>query len=248
MLMLKSLTSLQLKINNVFLENYCLINTCMIKIYKITNKVNKKFYIGYTSKSLEERFARHLYNAFNLNMKTHLYRAMRKNGKDNFYVELIKEGKSKLLEVDTISKLKPHYNMTNGNDGGDTSNSINFIKSMKKYHKTKTRESYATYGMLGKKQSEEQKSTLSKLTKERWNNYTEAEIKSISDKVRGKKNGMYGKTPSNAVPIKYKGKNYASISEASRKTGVKNYIIMKEVKNGKVKRLPLGGSLQAKAY
>ncbi len=215
------------------------------KIYKITNKVNKKFYIGYTSKSLEERFARHLYNAFNLNIDYHLYKAMRKNGKDNFYIELIREGKSKLLEVDTISKLKPHYNMTKGGDGGDTSNSINFIKSMKKYHKTKTRESYATYGMLGKKQSEEQKKGASIRQTNLWKSYSEAERKNRGDTIRGKKNGMFGKSPSNSIPVLYRNINYKSINEANRKTGVTIHYIMKEVNNETSdKRLPLGGILQ----
>ena len=215
----------------------------MIKIYKITNKVNKKFYIGYTSKSLEERFARHLYNAFNLNMKTYLYKAMRKSGKDNFYIELVKESKSKLLEVDTITKLKPHYNMTEGGDGGNTSESINFIKSMKKYHKNKIRESYATYGMLGKKQSEEQKKSQSIRQKKLWDSYSEAERKTRGDKVKGKKNGMFGRTPPNARPITIKGIKYKSIAEAKRKLGKTEYYIMKEVNNGTNKRLPLDRSV-----
>ena len=215
----------------------------MIKIYKITNKVDKKFYVGYTSKSLEERFNRHLYNAFNSNMKNHLYNAMRKNGKDNFYIELIREGKSKFLEVETISKLKPHYNMTKGGDGGDTSNSINFIKSMKKYHKNKTRESYATYGMLGKKMNEEHKKSQSIKQKKLWDSYSEAERKNRSDKVRGEKNGAFGRTPPNARPITIKGIKYKSIAEAKRKLGKTEYYIMKEVISGKNKRLPLDRSV-----
>jgi group I intron endonuclease len=211
----------------------------MIKIYKITNKVNKKFYIGYTSKSLEERFDRHLYNAFNLNIKTHLYNAMRKNGKDNFYIELIREGESKLLEVDTISKLKPLYNMTKGNDGGDTSKSINFIKSMKKYHKNKTRESYATYGMLGKKQTDKAKADVSKKQKEIWKSMSKKDRKHRGEKVKGKRNGMYGKTPPNAISILYMNNRYKSINEASKKTGKSIYHIMKEVNNGTKKRLSL---------
>lgn len=45
-------------------------------IYRITNVVNSKFYIGKTSKTVQERFQRHCYNHQNQN--TYLYNAMRK--------------------------------------------------------------------------------------------------------------------------------------------------------------------------
>ena len=115
--------------------------------------------------------------------------------------------------------------------------------SMKEIHKYRKPESYATYGMLGKKQTENQKNTLSKKQKEIWKSMSKKDRKHRSESVKGEKNGMYGKTPSNAVSILYDNKSYKSIAEASRKTGKSVYYIMKEVNNGTNKRLSLGRTI-----
>jgi len=101
-------------------------------IYQITNKVNGKFYIGKTTKSVEERFQRHIYN--HKSGKTHLYSAMRKHGIENFVVSILEEVKNSIDEREKfwISKLSPEYNMTKGGDGGDTSESINYKIGMSK--------------------------------------------------------------------------------------------------------------------
>ena len=119
-------------------------------IYKITNTVNGKFYIGKTTLTIEERFKKHFYN--HKNGQTHLYRAMRKHGFDSFIIEELESNVKHLDEAEEkyISELNPHYNMTSGGEGGDTSSSPNFKHSMKQYHKNKPKSEYATYGMLGK--------------------------------------------------------------------------------------------------
>ena len=58
-------------------------------IYKITNKINNKVYIGQSIRPIEKRFQRHINDALNNIIDTHFSRAIRKYGKDNFYVELI---------------------------------------------------------------------------------------------------------------------------------------------------------------
>lgn len=58
-------------------------------IYKITNKVNNKIYIGQTINSLEQRFSRHKQDALSGRLDTHLARAIRKYGEDNFIAEII---------------------------------------------------------------------------------------------------------------------------------------------------------------
>jgi group I intron endonuclease len=100
-------------------------------IYKITNNINDKFYIGKTIKTADERFKRHFYNHKTQN--TYLYKAMRKYGFENFSIEIIEETRNlDEREKFWISTLLPQYNMTSGGDGGDTSNSPNYISSIKK--------------------------------------------------------------------------------------------------------------------
>ena len=58
-------------------------------IYKITNKVNDKVYIGQSIRPVKKRFNRHLNDALNNKLDTHFARAIRKYGKDNFICEVI---------------------------------------------------------------------------------------------------------------------------------------------------------------
>ena len=124
---------------------------------------------------------------------------------------------------------------------------------MKEIHKHRPRESYATYGFLGKKMSDTHKQLISKANKKAWASYSDEEYKARNDKVKGKKNGMFGKIPTNAfpkgriptnaIPVTFRGVQYKSREEAKRKTGVSIYFIMKEVKNEQ-HGLSVGGSLQ----
>ena len=90
------------------------------RIYKITNQVNGKFYVGKTMKSLLTRFYNHCYDAINRNSTSYFHRAIRKYGKENFIIEEIELCEDNLgnREIFWISKLNPHYNQTLGGDGG----------------------------------------------------------------------------------------------------------------------------------
>jgi group I intron endonuclease len=57
-------------------------------VYKITNSVNNKVYIGITTKSLDYRWRGHLIQLRQDNQRT-IYRAMRKHGQENFSIEEI---------------------------------------------------------------------------------------------------------------------------------------------------------------
>lgn len=54
-------------------------------IYKITNLINGKVYIGQTTQPIEKRFKSHCYK----DGCTKLYNAMKKYGKSNFSIELL---------------------------------------------------------------------------------------------------------------------------------------------------------------
>jgi group I intron endonuclease len=98
-------------------------------IYKITNLVNGKIYIGQTKLTIEERFQQHKYNANSSYKKSRLYSAMKKYGVDNFSVKLIDEAgtqeESNEKEIDWINFYKSNiykhpnvgYNMTDGGGG-----------------------------------------------------------------------------------------------------------------------------------
>lgn len=60
-----------------------------IIIYKITNTINNKVYIGLTTCTLDYRWSRHITESKNINNTKHLYKAMRKYGIENFVIEEI---------------------------------------------------------------------------------------------------------------------------------------------------------------
>lgn len=186
-------------------------------VYKITNKLNGKTYVGKTSKSIEERFKKHFYNHWS--GETYLYRAMRKHGFDNFEIDIIEEVVDDLDEREKfwISELQPDYNMTDGGEGGDTSNSPNFIAAMKHHHENRT--SYPGARMNGKKHSDETRAKQSEKQTEHWSMLSDSEREMRSKKIAGQNNGMFGKTPKNSVQVTFNGIVYASLTEAARKTG-----------------------------
>lgn len=60
-----------------------------VKIYKITNRINGKCYVGQTIRKLTDRFTQHY------NTKSILGNAMHKYGRHNFEIELLHLAKSK---------------------------------------------------------------------------------------------------------------------------------------------------------
>ena len=104
-------------------------------IYKVTNKVNGKIYIGQTIRTLEQRKWQHLDCAKN-GVKTHFYNAIRKYGEENFVFEIIDEASS-LQELNELERyyiakfncIENGYNMV---DGGN--NNVMFLDDVKQKH------------------------------------------------------------------------------------------------------------------
>ena len=96
----------------------------MAYIYKITNKINGKSYIGKTNKSIENRFKEHERDA-EKRSKEHrpLYSAIKFYGIESFNIELIEETKVEEIAereqfwIDYYNTYKNGYNATLGGDG-----------------------------------------------------------------------------------------------------------------------------------
>lgn len=63
-------------------------------IYKISNDINDKVYIGQTVRPIEARFRRHINDAMNNVLDTHFARAIRMYGPEHFSIELIDQAQS----------------------------------------------------------------------------------------------------------------------------------------------------------
>lgn len=94
-------------------------------IYKVTNLVNNKIYIGKTILGLNRRMRAHYHEAEKRSYKMVFHDALRKYGKDNFVWEILDTVmlSDLLLDLEKFyiakynSKIPNGYNMTDGGDG-----------------------------------------------------------------------------------------------------------------------------------
>ena len=115
----------------------------IFSIYKITNTLNGKLYIGFTSFSVEKRWKVHLRNArAGGNLKYALYQAIRKYGKERFTVEVIYQSPDK---EHTVNVMEPFF--------------IAEYNTFGKYGYNQTLGGEAP--MLGKKHSDQSKASMS---------------------------------------------------------------------------------------
>lgn len=103
------------------------------RIYKITNRINGKVYVGQTVKTLKERFQKHCWSTtekdnYHLNMA--IKKAIKKYGKENFTIELIEEVEQNKLDerevywISFYDSYKKGYNCTLGGQNGATRETI----------------------------------------------------------------------------------------------------------------------------
>ena len=91
-------------------------------IYKITNKLNGKIYIGKTNRSIKERFEEHCKDRLKrVKEKRPLYSAMNKYGVENFSIKLVEETdipeEREKYWIEYFGSFKNGYNATLGGDG-----------------------------------------------------------------------------------------------------------------------------------
>ena len=94
------------------------------RIYKITNDINNKIYIGKTYNSINQRFNEHLRDSRKEKCKNQpLHYAIKKYGVKHFFVELLGEHEEGILEkkeiefIEKYNSYKNGYNATLGGDG-----------------------------------------------------------------------------------------------------------------------------------
>ena len=116
-------------------------------IYKITNQINGKCYIGQTIKKPEERWKEHQQHAFGSHpndIKKALYRAIRKYGLENFTFEVIQDNiesyeqldKAEMYWIDYYQSFLKGYNATSG--GQQYHKNLPNKLIIEDYHKTKS--------------------------------------------------------------------------------------------------------------
>lgn len=133
-------------------------------IYKATNKINGKCYIGQTKFTLEKRKLEHENSSYNC----YFHKALKKYGLDNFSWEIIENGilnlnKKEIFYINEYNSFKNGYNLTIGGEGFPIS------------EKTKKKISKSLMGRFvgknnpfyGKTHSNETKAKLSEIAKNR---------------------------------------------------------------------------------
>lgn len=144
----------------------------MYSLYKITCLKNRKVYIGYTSKSVAERFKDHCINS-RCKRNYALADAIRFYGESVFSVELILECNShkeacehEIRLIKELNSILPNgYNMTHGGDGVPMTDDV--IKKMSETKKGVFTPKMAAHieRLKGKKFSQEHREKLSSVRK-----------------------------------------------------------------------------------
>lgn len=110
----------------------------MAFIYKITNDVNGKVYIGKTNYSIEKRFKEHCRDAIRERCeKRPLYSAMRKYGFEHFHIEQLEEvslDDASERERYWIEYYKSFHNGYNATMGGDGKNYVDYDELVDLYN------------------------------------------------------------------------------------------------------------------
>lgn len=98
-------------------------------IYKITNLTSKKIYVGKTTKTIQQRWKRHVNDAMSNRLSTALACAIRKYGAHDFTIEEIDSAKSEQelnykekywIEYYNSTDRNIGYNLCPGGEGGNT--------------------------------------------------------------------------------------------------------------------------------
>lgn len=204
----------------------------MAYIYKITNKINGKIYIGKTNQNPDIRLKEHINNSKRNDSiaKRPLYLAFNKYGIENFSLVVIEE--CSLLEANNKEKFwinyyQSYYNGYNATFGGDGNNTANYllIHSLFKQGKTNKEISELTgycsntitkaLTVMGIKKDE--------LKERHYNNkpsngITKAQPVVMIDKISNKELKVFSSINEAAIFLGLKGHHIGDVCKGKRKT------------------------------
>ena len=151
-------------------------------IYRITNNINGRIYVGKTERTIEERWARHQREA--LTSQRPLYNSIRKHGVENFSIDILEvcETPEELVEREKywIKELNAehsfgNYNMTEGGEGG-------FVLK----HNPNRAEIYKQQALsrTGQKRTPEQRANMATAAIKRQQSYSTEQKIEIAAKIR----------------------------------------------------------------
>jgi group I intron endonuclease len=214
-------------------------------VYKITNKINNKIYIGCTTQGLEDRKKEHYGRCFNVGRKSKLCDSMKKHGFDNFEFEIIKECKTpeemflnEIYYIGFYNSKETGYNLTIGGEGclgyKHTEETKKFLsKSLMENHPHRGKKYEEIYDL---EKVEEQKKKRAESVKKYWENLSEEERIERTRKLKElgevtKKNGSVkcGNNPFSKIII-IDDKKYDCWSEAIEKLKMSKFKIKNRYK------------------
>lgn len=152
------------------------------EVYKITNKITNKIYIGITNQGSGARYRHHWYES-RIGEPSPIHRSMAKYGEDNFTLEIIdfadtydelKEKEKYWIKQYNSTDRKIGYNLTEGGDG-----------TFGRMHSEETKEKIRQKA-LGRKASEETKKKMSEARKGAVSEKKKAHVQSLIENSKKK--------------------------------------------------------------
>lgn len=188
------------------------------EVYKITNKVNNKIYIGITNQGSGTRFRHHLYES-RIGEPSPIHKAMAKYGESNFSLEIIdfadtydelKEKEIYYIDKFNSTDRKIGYNLTKGGDG-----------TFGRLHSEETKEKIRQKA-IGRKASDEVKKKMSESRKGKCTDIQKEHLKKLS--IKNCKVVLQYSVTGEFIA------EYSSMKEACEKTGVSKSTIERQLK------------------
>jgi len=169
-------------------------------IYKATNKINGKSYIGQTIETLNERKAKHISCACLKKDNIYFHNTIKKHGKENFIWEVLTEcnslkelNKTEIEMIEKYNTFESGYNLTKGGEGRVGCKHTE--ESKKKMSEATKGENNGMYGKRHSKKTKEKMSESRKGERSFWygRHLTEESKRKQSESMKGEKNPNYNK-------------------------------------------------------